>query len=510
VTTRHQYADLYLRVSIDRDGKTAIERQELDCRSWTGEHDLKVRRVHVDRGRSGYLRGAGRKGLTEALTAVSSGVVGTLVVWKLDRLSRQGIGQVGQLLEDIGEAGGRLVSVQDDLDTADSSDRRMIEMLAEQARSESENLSLRVRSAKQYLRSQGRWIGGAPPYGLVIHDGRLAVDPVTGPVVRQIADRILAGASLVEVARWLNDSGVPSPRGGRWGVGSIAQLVRSPAIAGLLPETLKHDDGQYSGSVIPWRDPDTGEPVTIMSPGQRSLISPPEQLRIMSLFDERTRLSTYGERQGRRAPDSQHLLTGLLRCSSCSERMSKQGNSYRCQSVRLGRRCDAPGGAYQPALDAAVVQIWMNRLETLDHGEPLHLAIVEQLVAAADPEAAMRRSSVRAALADAQAALVSADQDHYIRRIVDRDRYLSLNAVLAGRIEELGRVLEAMSVPVVDTTWLRDPVLLREKWSAATVRERRELLKLAVEEIRVSQGRHGARFVPDDRVTVIWLTDVIR
>jgi site-specific DNA recombinase len=275
VTTRHQYADLYLRVSIDRDGKTAIERQELDCRSWTGEHDLKVRRVHVDRGRSGYLRGAGRKGLTEALTAVSSGVVGTLVVWKLDRLSRQGIGQVGQLLEDIGEAGGRLVSVQDDLDTADSSDRRMIEMLAEQARSESENLSLRVRSAKQYLRSQGRWIGGAPPYGLVIHDGRLAVDPVTGPVVRQIADRILAGASLVEVARWLNDSGVPSPRGGRWGVGSIAQLVRSPAIAGLLPETLKHDDGRYSGSVIPWRDPDTGEPVTIMSPGQRSLISPP-------------------------------------------------------------------------------------------------------------------------------------------------------------------------------------------------------------------------------------------
>ncbi len=503
--TRNEYADLYLRVSIDRAGQTAIERQEVDCRSWAGEQQLKVRRVHVDRGRSAYLDAAGRRrGLRQALAAVSSGVVGTLVVWKLDRLSRQGIGQVGEFLQTIGAVGGRLVSVHDGLDTSDKSDRRTVEMLAELARSESENLGLRVRSAKRYLRSRGRWIGGAPPYGLFVQDGQLAVNPATGPIVRQIADRILGGSSLAEVARWLNDVGVPSPRGGRWAVGSIAQLLRSPALAGLLPETLKHPDGRYRGVVRPWTDPATGEPVSVMAPGQRSLISPSEQLQIAAVFEERTKLSKYGVRRGRRAPDSKYLLTGLLRCAGCGDRMSKQGNSYRCQSVRLGRRCDAPGGAYQPALDAAVVQLWMDRLDVLEDKDPLQQVVVERLAMEVDPETVLRRVSIQAALVDEQTALTVLEQDHYVRRTVDRGRYLPLHEELTRRICDLESTLESLPAPIVDTGWLRDSVLRAEKWSEATVRERRGLLKLAIDAVAVSQGRHGARFVPADRLVIRW------
>jgi DNA invertase Pin-like site-specific DNA recombinase len=106
-----QYADLYLRISIDKQGKTTIERQEADCRAWVTSSGLQVRRSHVDRGRSAYSPGVDREGLRDALAAVSSGVVGTLVVWKLDRLSRQGIGEVGLVLEEISASGGRLVSV---------------------------------------------------------------------------------------------------------------------------------------------------------------------------------------------------------------------------------------------------------------------------------------------------------------------------------------------------------------------------------------------------------------
>ncbi|WP_165546972.1 recombinase family protein [Kribbella sindirgiensis] len=503
--TRNEYADLYLRVSIDRAGQTAIERQEADCRSWAGEQQLKVRQVHVDRGRSAYLDAAGRRqGLRQALAAVSSGVVGTLVVWKLDRLSRQGIGQVGEFLQTIGAVGGRLISVHDGLDTSEQSDRRLVEMLAERARSESENLSLRVRSAKRYLRSKGQWIGGAPPYGLVVQDGRLAVDPATGPVVRQIVDRILGGASLAEVARWLNDGGVPSPRGHRWGVGSIAQLLRSPALAGLLPETLKHADGRYRGIVRPWTDPATGQPVSVMAPGQQPLISPVEQRQLAAAFAERTRLSKYGVRRGRRSPDSEYLLTGLLRCAGCAERMSKQGNSYRCQSVRVGHRCTAPGGAYQPALDAAVAQLWMDRLDALKDGDPLRQAVVERLAAEVDPETVLRRASIQAALVDEQTARTVLDQDYYLRRILDRDRYLPLHEALTRRICDLESSLASLPAPVVDTGWLYSPVLRAEKWSEATVHERRRLLKLAIDEVAVSRGRRGARFVPNDRLVISW------
>ncbi|MFE6063549.1 recombinase family protein [Streptomyces sp. NPDC056431] len=46
--------DLYVRLSLARDGKTAIERQEADCRAWAERNGLTVRKVHMDRGRSGY------------------------------------------------------------------------------------------------------------------------------------------------------------------------------------------------------------------------------------------------------------------------------------------------------------------------------------------------------------------------------------------------------------------------------------------------------------------------
>ncbi|WP_426364778.1 recombinase family protein [Streptomyces sp. E-08] len=62
--------DLYLRLSLERDGKTAIERQEADCRAWAERNGLTVRKVHVDRGRSGY-KAVERKGFAAALASGS-------------------------------------------------------------------------------------------------------------------------------------------------------------------------------------------------------------------------------------------------------------------------------------------------------------------------------------------------------------------------------------------------------------------------------------------------------
>jgi hypothetical protein len=306
------------------------------------------------------------------------------------------------------------------------------------------------------------------------------------------------------VARRLNDDGVPAPRGGAWGIGTVSQLLRSPTVAGLLPETLKQGDGRFSGIVRPWKDPETGKPVSIMASGEQPLISPSDQLRIVALFDERRKLSTYGEQRGPTAGPSDYLLTGLLRCASCAGRMSKHGNSYRCQSLRLGRSCEAPGGAYRPALEAAVTQVWMDRLEALQDGDPLLRAIVERLAAVADPEAVMRRAAIHTALADEEASRKCLENDHYLMRSVDRDRFLLLHDALSRRIEDLHQTLASVPAPVADASWLRDPVLIRQRWSAETVGGQRELLKLAIDEVRVSQGRQGARFVPDDRLVIRW------
>jgi len=90
---------------MDRDGSTAIERQELECRAWVDRNGLEVRTIHVDRGVSGF-KNVTRKGFDAAIAALTSGVVGTLVVWKVDRLSRRGMGQVGAVLDSVERVGG--------------------------------------------------------------------------------------------------------------------------------------------------------------------------------------------------------------------------------------------------------------------------------------------------------------------------------------------------------------------------------------------------------------------
>lgn len=502
----HEYADLYVRLSLDSEGKTAIERQEKDCREWCDRNGLKVREVHVDRGRSGFKKGVKRTGFDAAVAAVSSGVVGTLVVWKLDRLSRQGMVQVDSVIERLNDVGGRLVSVQDGLDSSQPNTRMVIAMLSELARSESENIGLRVRSAKVHLRASGRWIGGRAPYGLVARDGRLHVDPETGPVVREMARRILDGTSLTKVTRWLNAEKIPSPLGGKWQTGSVAQLLRGPATAGLLPETVKKADGSgYSGVVRPWRDPETGQTVSVMAEGQEPLICPSDQARIVALFAERARMTSWGIATGALQGESRHLLTGLLRCAGCGGRMSKQGNSYRCQTVRLGRSCEAPAGGYQETLDAAVTKAWIRRLTTAEPGDPLLDAIAERWVEQHDPEVENRRS-VLDALDQERAALASLDDDFYVHRSIHRERYERVSLDLVRRIEGLTRTLDANPLPEAEISALLDPQLVREAWDAADVKDRRDLLRLALVKVRCSQGIRGQRFDPVARLTFVWAT----
>ncbi|MFG2955671.1 recombinase family protein [Streptomyces sp. NPDC048291] len=355
-------ADLHLRLSLDREGKTPIERQEADCRAWAARHGLTVRQVHVDRGKSGY-KDVARKGFETATQAVISGAARTLIVWKLDRLSRKGTVEVGPILAEFDRVGGRLISVMDGLDSSRPGDRLAMASLSEWARTEAETQGERIRHAEQYLRGRGRWIGGQPPYGLRIDadSGRLAPDPDTAVYARLIADEALAGRPLVRIARLLNEYGIPAPRGGLWQVGSLSQLLRAPAFAGLLPETEtvwdeKRGCRRYTGSVRPYRDPETGSSVVV----GEGIVTVEEQRRITRELESRTRSRGDGLKQPTRGPA--HLLTGFLHCDveGCGARMSRNGTSYVCQGVRLGHTC--PGArAMATPVEHAVTAVFLRR-----------------------------------------------------------------------------------------------------------------------------------------------------
>ena len=80
---RATVADLYVRLSLDRDGATSLVRQEADCRRWCSANGLEVRRVHTDRGISGFDARARRNGFESALAALADGNAGTLAGLRL-------------------------------------------------------------------------------------------------------------------------------------------------------------------------------------------------------------------------------------------------------------------------------------------------------------------------------------------------------------------------------------------------------------------------------------------
>lgn len=501
----HTIADLYLRLSLDREGKTAIDRQEADCRAWCEGNGITVRKVHIDRGRSGYKTVA-RKGFDAALTAVTSGIVGVLVVWKLDRLSRKGIGEVGKALDDIGRVGGRLVSVMDGLDTNNDSARVTIALLAELARNESRNLGVRVSSAKRYLRQRGQWIGGQPPYGLKVDPStkKLIHDPETATYARLIADEALSGKALVHLARFLNEHGIESPRGGVWNSSSVMQLLRAPAFAGLMPQTEYKEsaDGtrKYSSRVVPYRDPETLDTVSI----GEGIITVGERELIIRQLESRT-FADAGKRRGQK--QGNNLLVGIARCGLCGARMSRAGTSYVCSNNRMGRGCVGVSARVE-ALDAWVAETFLSRLPALESEDPLLAAVADRWVKQKDPEVFAKRDAMEAEISDEEARLADLEEARYVRGEFSGpgavDRYNRLAGRLQGRIDGLRADLRKLPTPAVNISPLLDGELLREAWDSDDVPGRRERLKLAMDSVTVSKGRRGARFVGHERCVIRW------
>lgn len=505
-----QTADLYLRLSLDRDGSTSIERQDRDCTEWCERNGLTIRKRHIDRGRSGYRATVERKGFDEAIKAVTKGQVSTLVVWKLDRLSRRGIGQVGMVLDAVERAGSRIVFVQDGLDTSNSNSRSVIAFLAERARSESADISLRVKSAKAYLRTKGKWLGGVPPYGLRLNEnGELEHDPVEAPIVRRMVEEYLNGKSLVAIARGLNEDGYRTRKGALFGLRSVAAPLHSPVLAGMLPETVTREDPEtgekiYTGVVKPWRNPETGDTVQVCDP----LITPAERSKIEQIAASRRSPHLHGYRPVRKGTA---LLTGLAFCAACGARMSRTGNSYVCSKAktRTGRGCRG-ARALVKNLDDYVSQQWRERLEraTANPEDPFLHAVADRWLRLQNPKEVSEREELRARLEDLSAKLGELEEARYIRGEFHvpggPERYERLRARLSEQIAQVQDRLEEMGKGSVDLGGLLESDVVLEAWEAADVEMRRSLLRLAFDrvEVTLAKGR-GYRWNPQERVRLV-------
>ncbi|MGI8808021.1 MAG: recombinase family protein [Acidimicrobiales bacterium] len=121
-------AAIYTRLSKDRLEERSREDQEADCRALCAIKGFTVVTVHTDL-ESGYRRSARRPGYEALLEDLRAGAVDVVVIWKLDRLTRQGIRQIAPLLDVLEACAATLLSVHDPIDTSSAMGEGVLGML---------------------------------------------------------------------------------------------------------------------------------------------------------------------------------------------------------------------------------------------------------------------------------------------------------------------------------------------------------------------------------------------
>jgi site-specific DNA recombinase len=344
---------IYVRISKDTDGQsTSPARQEQDCRAFAELHGHEVAKTYSDIDISAYT-GVDRPGYEELMADLEAGVVDGVLVWRLDRLTRN-FDDLQRLWKLINGRGVTLLAVRDSIDTSTASGVLILRNLVAIAEYESASISDRTRSAKAASARTGQPNkGGMRAFGYT--PDKLQLVPEEAAAIKEAAERLLAGQSLRSIADDFNRRGIRTPRGKTWLPGTLATVLVNPRIAGLRA---------YKGDIVA----DAAWP---------AIITREQHEKLVALRKDPTR------RWVPRGRPARHLLAGMVECARCGESAEKNGERanrmvnrpedgrdyYLCRKPPLGRGCGALVSGRQ--LDALVVECVFAALDSEEFTQAL-------------------------------------------------------------------------------------------------------------------------------------------
>ena len=150
-----------------------------------------------------------RPGLKQLMADITAGRVDTVVVYKVDRLTRA-LADFAKIVETFDAKGVSFVSVTQQFNTTTSMGRLTLNVLLSFAQFEREVTGERIRDKIAASKKKGIWMGGVVPLGYRVDSRKLVVDEAEAATVRLIFERYLALGSLPALQRELRERGVTS------------------------------------------------------------------------------------------------------------------------------------------------------------------------------------------------------------------------------------------------------------------------------------------------------------
>lgn len=350
---------LYARYSSDQQRAASIEDQFRNCRRRADAENWRIAETYADEAMSGA--DANRPQYQEILSAANRREIDVLLIDDLSRLSRDQV-ESERVIRRLEFLGIRIIAVTDGYDSETKAATRKIqrgvknlinEMRLDELR-EQVHRGLTGQAMKNY------WCGGRPygyrlkpildtsqkdAYGNPARVGTvLEIDSEQAMVIGEIFESYARGVSYFNIARSLNERGVPSP-GSTWKrevrrcqgwVGSaIRVMLRNPLYCGLV----RWNVSQFV------RDPDSGKYKRRRRAEADWGSHRDEGLRIVSdeVFEQvqaRMRSHVNGDKRLKTGGKARYLLSGLMYCEACGANyVLGDREKYVCSSYVHGRAC---------------------------------------------------------------------------------------------------------------------------------------------------------------------------
>ena len=182
------------------------------------------------------------------------GLIDRILVKSISRFARN----TTECLETVRSLKARGVSVyfeKEGIDTGKVSGEMLTAVFASLAQAESESISKNMRWSYQKRMQMGTYIPASIPFGYVLKDGKITIEPEEADVVRKIYDMYLSGSGRVTIAQNLNRRGIFNRQHKPWNSSAILYILSNERYTGdsiwqktyqtnVLPREHKRNNGE--------------------------------------------------------------------------------------------------------------------------------------------------------------------------------------------------------------------------------------------------------------------------
>lgn len=336
-------AALYIRVStthqIDKDS-LPLQRSELPafCKLVLGIEDYEI---FEDAGYS--AKNTNRPKYQQMMERVRAGEFSHIVVWKIDRISRNLL-DFASMYEELKDLGVTFVSKNEQFDTSSPIGEAMLKIILVFAELERKMTAERVTAVMLSRAADGKWNGGRIPFGYAYDKltGDFTIIEEEAKIVREIFESYSRTGTCLSIARSLNERKLYT-RTGEWSATTIWGVLTNPWYYG----TFRYNYRNESKGLSEWSFRTEDEWVLVHSHHQAIITK--------ELFDicqdklDRNNLKKRGSIKTYKRKNV-HVFGGLITCGACGQpflatidRPRKDGfrpSMYLCTRHRKTKDCN--------------------------------------------------------------------------------------------------------------------------------------------------------------------------